>query len=160
VRQQHLAEIKLDWASMADPAIVVPQARAWECQAPTEQDAGGWVVVAAVSIMENHNCGYLTQYPQQQLAGGSFYAFQLPASIPAAGSPGGPPPASQRKMMWGAPFDLRTWIVNAERHPERLPAEMQALMKGFQQQRERREPAPTPASRTAPPPRQTPPGPR
>src|SRR5207248_7131987 len=70
VQRHKLAQIELDWASISDPTLVVPQAQAWDCQIPTDRDAGQWVVVAAVSILENHNCGYLQQYPYQQLAGG------------------------------------------------------------------------------------------
>ena len=134
VRQQKLTDIELDWASLSDPAVIVPEAQIWDCQAPTDRDAGHWVAVAAVSILDNHNCGYLQQYPHQQLAGGAFYAFKLPTPIPPAGSLGGPPAASERRIMWGMPFDLRAWAVNVERHPERLPVEMQALMQKFQQQ--------------------------
>jgi hypothetical protein len=133
-RQQHLTEIRLDYASLADPVLVVPEAQAWDCQVPTDADAGQWAVVTAVSILENHNCGYLQQYPHQALAGGAFYAFKLPASIPPAGTTGGPPVASERKFMWGLPFDLRAWAVDVERHPERLPPEMHDLMQKFQQQ--------------------------
>ncbi|MBV8810677.1 MAG: glycosyltransferase family 39 protein, partial [Acidobacteriaceae bacterium] len=50
-RQMRMEKIELDWASMSDPALVVPEARIWDCQAPTEQDAGQWVAVAAVSIL-------------------------------------------------------------------------------------------------------------
>lgn len=134
VEQQHLPAIELDWASLSDPALIVPQAQIWDCQAPTDRDAGQWVAVTAVSILENHNCGYLLQYPYRQLAGGAFYAFKLPARIPSDGTPGGPPAISERKIIWGMPLDLRAWAVNAERHPERLPAEMQALMRKFQEQ--------------------------
>ena len=134
VREQGLKEIALDWASLSDPALVVPEARMWDCQVPTDREAGQWVAVTAVSILENHNCGYLRQYPHQQLAGGAFYVFKLPTPIPSAGTPGGPPIESDRRVMWGMPLDLRAWTVNVERHPDRLPAEMHALMQKFQQQ--------------------------
>jgi 4-amino-4-deoxy-L-arabinose transferase-like glycosyltransferase len=134
VRQEQLKEIKLDWASLSDPALVVPEAQIWDCQAPTDRDAGQWVAVTAVSILENHNCGYLQQYPHRQLAGGAFCVFQLPTPIPAAGTPGGPPLPRERRMMWGMPVDLRAWAVNVERHPERFPVEIQNLMQKFQQQ--------------------------
>lgn len=134
VREQHLTQINLDWASLSDPALIIPEARPWDCQVPTDQDAGEWVAIAAVSILENHNCGYLQQYPHRQLAGGSFYVFKLPSPIPPPGTPGGPPPPSQRRIMWGVPFDLRGWTLHAERHPEQLPALMQAMMQSFQQQ--------------------------
>ncbi len=134
VHQQKLSNLELDWASLSDPVLVMPQAQIWDCQAPSDSDAGKWVAVAAVSILENHNCGYLQRYPHRQLAGGTFYVFKLPSPMPVAGTPGGPPPLSQRKIMWGSQFDLRGWMVNAERHPERLSAEMQTLMQSFQQQ--------------------------
>jgi hypothetical protein len=131
----HLANIALDWASLSDATVVVPQAHEWDCQEPTDREAGQWVAVAAVSILENHNCAYLQQYPRQQLAGGSFYAFQLPAHIPPAGQPGGPPAASDRKVLWGMPFDMRAFALKIERHPDLLFSEMEGMMKKFQQQR-------------------------
>jgi dolichyl-phosphate-mannose-protein mannosyltransferase len=131
-KQQRMAHIELDWASLSDPALVVPEAQIWDCQTPTDHDGGQWVVVAAVSILENHNCGYLQKYPHRQLAGGAFYAFKLPTTIPSAGTPGGPPLPPERRIMWDMPFDLRAWAVNAERHPEQLPVEMQSLMQKFQ----------------------------
>ena len=134
VRREGLTEIELDWSSLSDAALVVPEAHIWDCQAPADRDAGRWVAVTAVAILENHNCGYLQQYPHQQLAGGAFYVFKLPNPIPAAGTPGGPPAARDRVVMWGFPFDLRAWVVNVERHPERLPEEMQALMQKFREQ--------------------------
>jgi Dolichyl-phosphate-mannose-protein mannosyltransferase len=134
VQRQQLKRIPLDWASLADPAIVVPETQPWDCQSPTQADAGQWVAVTAVSLLENHNCSYLRQYPSQALAGGAFYAFKLPASIPAAGVPGGPPRTTDRKMMWGMPWGFRDWVVKVERHPSELPAELQAFMRRFQEQ--------------------------
>jgi hypothetical protein len=131
VRDRHLPEIELDWASLNDPALVVPEARMWDCQNPGDGDAGHWVAVAAVSILENHNCGYLQQYPHEMLGGGSYYMFKLPAPIPPAGQPGGPPAERDRKIMWGMPLDARNLAVNWERHPERLIPEMHELMDKF-----------------------------
>ncbi len=141
VRARHLTEVELDWASLNDPGLVVPEARMWDCQAPTDSDAGHWVAVTAVSILENHNCGYLQQYPHEMLGGGAYYMFKLPASIPAAGQPGGPPAERDRKIMWGAPFDMRNWAVNVERHPEQLIPEMQKLMDKFERQWRERQAA-------------------
>jgi hypothetical protein len=134
VQRHNLSRIPLDWASLSDPALVIPQAQPWDCQAPSSEDAGQWVAVAAVSILENHVCGYLLQYPHQALAGGSMYAFLLPQPIPPPGALGGPPLPSMRKVMWGTPFDLRAFALDAERHPETLPAKMQEMMRRFQQQ--------------------------
>ena len=133
VQEEGLSEIRLDWASLSDPATVVPQERDWDCQSPASADAGKWVAVAAVSILDNRNCGYLQQYPHRELGGGAFYAFRLPAALPAAGQPGGPPVAAERRIMWGMPMDLRSWAVNVERHPETLRAEMAAMMKRYQE---------------------------
>jgi hypothetical protein len=40
VQERHLTEIPLDWASLSDAALVVPQARPWDCQDPAASDAG------------------------------------------------------------------------------------------------------------------------
>jgi len=133
VEEHRLTGIALDWASLADPTLVVPQARDWDCQEPSERDAGQWVAIAAVSILENHTCGYLQQYPHQPLAGGSFYVFQLPTPIPPQGQPGGPPAPSERKILWGMPMDIRGFAVSVERHPERMAADMEAMGKKMQQ---------------------------
>lgn len=132
-RDHQMQDIALDWASMSDAALVVPQARPWDCQEPTNREAGQWVAVAAVSILENRSCGYLQQYPQKKLGGGSFYLFHLPSSIPPAGQPGGPPVASERKILWGMPFDMRGLAVDVERHPEQLVSRMQEMGKKFQE---------------------------
>jgi hypothetical protein len=141
VRARHLTEVELDWASLNDPALVVPEARMWDCQVPEDRDAGHWVAVAAVSILENHNCGYLQQYPHQMLGGGAYYMFKLPDPIPVAGQPGGPPAERDRKIMWGLPFDMRNWAVNVERHPHRLIPEMHEVMDKFEQQWRERQAA-------------------
>jgi hypothetical protein len=132
--QHNLSTLPLDYASLSDPALVAPQAQPWDCQSPSAADAGRWVVVAAVSILENHNCEYLLRYPHQSLAGGSMYAFQLPQPSPPPGNPAGPPPSSARKPMWGVPFDIRAFALDAERHPATLPARLETLMHQFQQQ--------------------------
>jgi hypothetical protein len=131
--QHRMSRIELDWAAITDPTPVVPQARDWDCQEPSESDQGQWVAIAAVSLLENHNCGYLLQYPHQPLAGGSFYVFQLPLLLPQPGRPGGPPLPAERKLLWGLPFDMRGFMVQIERHPERLQSDIQELMKKMMQ---------------------------
>lgn len=128
VRQHQLSRVNLDWASLSDPAIVVPEAQPWDCQAPTAEDAGRWSVVSAVSILENHNCGWLQPYPHEAIAGGEMYAFLLPSPIPAAGMSGGPPLPSQRRNMWGTPFDIRSFAIDLMRHPQTAEAKMQELV--------------------------------
>jgi hypothetical protein len=144
-REQHLDEIALDWASLSDAALVVPQARMWNCQTPADRDAGQWVAVAAISILENRNCGYLVSYPKRELAGGSFYLFRLPSPIPPAGAPGGSPLPSSRKNLWGIPFDVRDWSVQVERHPDSLYGEMQNLKQKLQEEDRKRQSAGKPA---------------
>jgi hypothetical protein len=133
-RTHHLTRLPLDWASISDPALIVPEAEPFDCQSPSAADAGQWVAVAAVSILENHNCAYLLQSPHEALAGGSMYVFHLPAPLPPPGAPGGPPLPPARKIMWGLPFDMRAFALDAERHPDTLPATMQAMVRQFQRQ--------------------------
>ena len=126
-RAHRMTEIALDWASLSDPTLVVPQARPWDCQVPTDREAGQWVAVAAVSILENHNCGYLQKYPRHSLGGGTFYVFQMPAAIP--------PAVSDRKIAWGMPFDMRAFALDLEDHPGHVFAGMQDMMKKMQAMR-------------------------
>jgi hypothetical protein len=137
-RDRQMKEIALDWASLSDATQVVPQARAWDCQQPSDREAGQWVAVAAVSILENHNCGYLQQYPHQQLGGGTFYVFRLPSSIPPAGQPGGPPAPSARKILWGMPIDMQGPLLDMERHPDRLVADIEDMMHRMEAMAQRR----------------------
>ncbi|MBV9767005.1 MAG: glycosyltransferase family 39 protein [Acidobacteriaceae bacterium] len=132
-KQQHLTQVELDWASLSDPVLIVPEAQIWNCQTLTDADAGRWVAVEAVSILDNHNCGYLQQYPHQALAGGAIYVFKIPSPVPSIGKSNGPPVPTGQRIMWGMPFDLRAWAINVERHPERLPSELKILMQKFQQ---------------------------
>jgi hypothetical protein len=127
--QHGLQKLPLDDYGLNDPTVTVPQAEVWDCQRPTAAEDGQWVVVSANMIMDGHNCMWLMQYPHQSLAGGSMYAIQLPEQIPPAGNAGGPPLPSTFRQFAGAPFDLRSFFLEANRHPENLPhvvEEMQA----------------------------------
>jgi Dolichyl-phosphate-mannose-protein mannosyltransferase len=132
-RAQHLSRLPLDWASLSDPALIIPEAEPFDCQSPSSTDAGQWVAVAAVSIIENHNCAYLLQHRHEALAGGSMYVFRLPAPLPPPGAHGSPPVPSARKIMWGTQIDLRAFALDTERHPDTLPATLHSLMRRFQQ---------------------------
>ncbi|MEJ2010488.1 MAG: hypothetical protein P8Z30_20435, partial [Acidobacteriota bacterium] len=124
-----LKTLKIDTYSMTDPAAVVPQGKIWDCQKPSTEDAGQWVVVSSNMIMDAHNCTWLMQYPHERLAGGSMWAVHLPSVIPPAGSQGGPPPASAQKHFLGYPGDMRAFFLNLYYHPEQLPrvcAELEA----------------------------------
>ena len=117
-----LKSFGLDFYGSTDPTITVPQARFWDCQQPAAEDAGQWVVISSNVILDAHNCAWLMQYPHEMLAGGSMWAVRLPAVIPAAGEPGGPPPASERKIFLGMPTDSRVSLLDLFRHPESLPS--------------------------------------
>ena len=58
-----------------------------------------------------------------------------------AGQPGGPPAERDRRIMWGMPLDARTWMVEVERHPERLIPELQALIDKFTRQAQEQQAA-------------------
>jgi 4-amino-4-deoxy-L-arabinose transferase-like glycosyltransferase len=127
---RHLRRIPVDAYGFTDPASAVPQAELWDCQKPADADAGQWVVVSGNMLLDSHNCSWLLQYPQESLAGGSMYAFRVPPSIPAAGGPGAPPPAAERREFLGAPMDIRAAFVDLVRRPDSLPKtneELQAM---------------------------------
>lgn len=120
VEQHGLQTIEVDSYGHFDPGVPVPQARLWNCQHPTAADQGQWVVISANMILDAHNCEWLMGYTHEALGGGSMYAVELPAQIPAAGSPGGPPlPADQREM-FGQKIDFRPLVIDFVNHPEKL----------------------------------------
>jgi hypothetical protein len=129
-RQHGLKDLPLDMYGFSDATAFVPQSRLWDCQAPSAADAGLWVVVSANEILDGHNCGWLMQYPHEPLAGGSMMAVQLPAEIPPAGAPGGPPPVEARRPFLRMPFEMRQMFQELVRHPESIPkvlTDMRAL---------------------------------
>jgi 4-amino-4-deoxy-L-arabinose transferase-like glycosyltransferase len=130
--QHGLERIALDEHGFNDPTVSVPQSEVWDCQRPTAADVEGqWVVVSANMIMDGHNCVWLIEYPHQALAGGSMYAVQLPEHIPAAGSKGGPPLPSAFREFAGAPFDIRSFFLDLNRHPEKLPQAVEEMQAKF-----------------------------
>ena len=78
-------------------------------------------MVSAGMILDGHNCGWLMQYPNEALAGGSMYAVHLHSQIPTPGRPGGPPLPSAFRNFGGAPIDIQSLFVHLSRHPEDLP---------------------------------------
>jgi len=132
--QHGLESIDLDQYGFTDPVFDVPQSKIWDCQRPTAADAGQWAALSANMIMDGHNCIWLMQYEHHSLAGGSMYAVHLPDHIPEAGSPGGPPSATEFREFAGAPFDMRSFFLNIIHDPEKLPQaweEMQARFKSM-----------------------------
>lgn len=132
VQQRGLSAILLDEYGFSEPDAYVPQAQWWSCQEATAADAGRWAVVSAGSIADGHNCRWLFKHPQQvqALAGGSMYAFQLPAVIPAAGSPDGPPLPQNYTYLGGMGLigDPRTMFLNVIRDPNQLQPTMDRMM--------------------------------
>jgi len=116
-----LATLNVDSYALSDPADFVPQAHFWKCQQPAPEDANQWVVVSSNMILDQFDCSWLMQYPHEMLGGGSMWAVHLPPAIPAAGSPGGPPPANQRRHFLGLPQDVRLADIQLVQHPELFP---------------------------------------
>jgi hypothetical protein len=131
-----LHDLAVDAYGFTNPAFVVPGARLWDCQKPEERDRGQWVVVSANMILDGHYCPWLLGYPQEEIAGGSMYAFQLPAVIPPAGSPGGPPLPAQFRQFGGAPaeFDMRAMFLRLSEHPDQIPGTMAKFQAQYEQE--------------------------
>jgi Dolichyl-phosphate-mannose-protein mannosyltransferase len=129
VQQRGLNRILLDEYGFSEPTAYVPQAQLWSCQEAQPSDAGQWVVVSAGSIADAHNCLWLIRYPHQVLAGGSMYAFQLPQTIPAPGSPGGPPLSGEYRYLGGFSGigDPTLMFLNCIRRPEQLQPTMDRM---------------------------------
>ena len=131
--EQHgLQRILLDEYGFSDPTAFAPQAQLWNCQKPAPEDLGQWVVVSGGMILDGHNCGWLMQYPNEPLAGGSMYAVHLHDQIPAPGRPGGPPLPSAFRNLAGMPLDTQSFFVHLNRHPEDLPRGFDWMMAAFQ----------------------------
>jgi hypothetical protein len=133
-RQRGLKDVPLDIYGLSDATAFVPESRLWDCQAPAAAEAGQWVVVSANMILDGHNCIWLMQYPHEPLAGGSMFAVQLPAPIPPAGTPGGPPPLEARRIFLGAPVEMRQMFLGLYRHPEDMRKAMADMVAKMQQQ--------------------------
>ena len=133
-RRRGLKALPLDPYGSTDPAITVPQARFWDCQQPTPDDANRWVVVSSNVLLDAQNCDWLMQYPHEMLAGGSMWAVHMPPVIPPAGTSGGPPAAYQRKQFLGMPEDFRVTTINLYRHPYQIPqycADLEAQIRAY-----------------------------
>jgi len=130
VEQHGLKRILLDVYGFSEPQSYVPQAVDWNCQRPDPGDAGQWAILSANNIADGHNCRWLLQYPRQPLAAGSMYAVELPASIPAAGSVGGPPLAENYRSIGGGPpgFDIKQIFLVCIRDPQQLQPTWNSMM--------------------------------
>jgi hypothetical protein len=129
--QNGLSRIDLDEYGFSNPTVWVPEARLWNCQKPSDEDAGKWVTLSANLILDAHDCAWLMQYPHQPLAGGSMYAVHLSSHLAPAGSASGPPLPSAYREIGGAPFDLRGLFTYANQHPDKLPEIMEWIQAAF-----------------------------
>ncbi|HWZ97647.1 MAG TPA: glycosyltransferase family 39 protein [Candidatus Dormibacteraeota bacterium] len=129
--QHHLQQIGLDDYGFSDPTVFAPQAQPWNCQKPAPGDEGQWVALSANNILDGHNCAWLMRYPHEPFAGGSIYAVQLPAQIPAAGSAGGPPMPSDYRQFGGAPMDIRGFFKHVIQDPDDLPRAVEWMQTEF-----------------------------
>jgi hypothetical protein len=140
--EQHgLKEVLVDQYGLNDPTVYVPRARFWNCQEPQAIDGGHSAVVSGDMIEDAHNCAWLLQFPHQPLAGGSMYVFQLPEVLPAVGTPGGPPTASEFHA-FGMPMpgysDPRLIFLNCMRDPNQLQPTIDKMTAEFRAEQARR----------------------
>jgi hypothetical protein len=131
--------VLIDSFNVADPSVYVPQGALWSCQTATAADAGHWAFVSADMFADGENCPWLLAVPHESLAGGSMYALHLPATIPAAGSPGGPPLAANYRYLGGAPFDWRDALYRSIRDPHQMQSVMDNVMKTFREIQQKRK---------------------
>lgn len=140
VKQHGLPHVLLDEYGFNDPTIYVPQAELWNCQEPLPS-AGGQVAVVSGDMLEDaHNCPWLLQFPHEALAAGGMYVFQLPAVLPPAGSPGGPPTLSELHS-FGMPMpgggDARLIFLDCIRDPRQLQPTMDHITAEYEAQRQK-----------------------
>ena len=135
--QRGLDHLLLDAYGFSDPAVYVPQAEIWNCQKPAASDGGRWAVVSAGMILDGHNCGWLTRYAHEVLAGGSMYAFRLPAEIPAVGAVGGPPSPEAYRSLGGTPggMDMVPLLQRCIMDPNQLKPTMDKMVADFERRR-------------------------
>jgi hypothetical protein len=131
VQTHALNHVLVDSYNVGDPAMYVPQGRLWSCQEATAADGGRWAFVSANVFFDGENCAWLLAIPHQPLAGGSMYAFHLPAAIPTPGSPGGPPLPAAYRYFGGGPFDARQIFFRAITDPRQMPVIMDTMMKAY-----------------------------
>jgi hypothetical protein len=142
VQQRHLSFVLVDEYGFNDPAVYVPQAKFWNCQEPSPEDAGQLAFVSADMIKDAHNCIWLFDYPHEAIAGGSMYMVQLPAVLPPAGAPGGPPKPEDLHV-FGVPMpgtsDARTIFLKCIRDPHQMQPIMDQMMAHYEEQRKKRQ---------------------
>lgn len=141
-RQHRLTRLLLDEYGFTEPNAYIPEAQPWNCQTPSPEDTTQWAVVSANEIADAHNCLWLLQYPRQELAGGSMYAIQLPASFPAAGAPDGPPLPSDYHTISGLKIgdeDPMLIFRDCIRDPQHLQPTWERMMAFFQAAQQKKQ---------------------
>ena len=131
-RQHGLSDVPVDMYGFDNAAAFVHGWRLWDCQDPANTDAGHWVFLSANMILDTHNCGWIIQYPHIQLGKGSMYAIRLPAAIPPAGSPGGPPPPAERRLFLNMPVEMRLMFEDLSEHPDHIQKAMDEFIASSQ----------------------------
>jgi hypothetical protein len=139
VQHHGMHHVLVDAYGFSDPKVYVPEAQFWNCQQPDPTDAAQWVVVSANMIQDSHNCLWLLPFPREALAGGGMYAFQLPAVIPPAGAPGGPPLPQEYHSFGGIPFpgDIRFLFLTCIRDPQQLQPTWDRMLAMMQADRQK-----------------------
>ena len=140
--QQHgLQHYLLDAYTFSDAGPYVTRGEAWNCQKAAPSDGGRWAIVSGNNLADTRNCLWLMQYKHEALDGGSMYAVQLPAVIPAAGALGGPP-LPQDYHFLGLGFnqeDIREIFGACIRDPAQLEPTFQRMMEMAKQMREQQQ---------------------
>ena len=137
--QEHsIKRVLIDEYGFTEPTIYVPGGEFWDCQAPTPADAGQWAVVSSSMLMDGANCVWLMNYPHHSIAGGSLYAFELPAVIPSAGHPAGPPAPENRRNWGGAPMDSRAVFITCINDPNQLQPTWDRMMAQYREYQAKR----------------------
>ncbi|HVM75662.1 MAG TPA: glycosyltransferase family 39 protein [Candidatus Saccharimonadales bacterium] len=139
VQQHGFKHVLLDEYGFIDPVIYLPQAESWGCQSATQADAGQWAIVSASMLLDGANCAWLLNYPHSSIAGGGMYVFHLPAVIPPAGDPLGPPPPDKRRNLGGAPMDSRAIFLKCIADPNQLQPTWNQMMANYRQEMAKRQ---------------------
>jgi hypothetical protein len=138
-QERGIQKLKIDEYGWTETSAFVPGSELWDCQHPSSDDAGQWVVVSADMIVDSHNCIWLMQYPNQPLGGGAMYAVHLPAQIPAAGTAGGPPAGDFRQLFKMFNREPRVWFQEMVRDPNKLSDMIREMQAQYQAETEKRK---------------------
>ena len=139
--QHRLSHVLVAEYGLSDPSVIIPGAEFWNCEQPSPEDAGRWVVLSGSMVEAGHNCLWLLDYPHEAIAGGSMYVVRLPSEIPAAGAPGGPPLPADYQPFGGmaAPFDFQRMCYEISVDPTQLKPTFEKITATFAQARSKKK---------------------